>query len=233
MDREAVDRLSGKQDRAFWARVLHGLCLCFGLLMGGSLLSAPVLAQVLPPIPPIFDPTGRSGEPPAPLKEEFQAPPTPPPSPTLPEIPSQPQQPPGNRLGNIRVFVRDITVTGSTVFSDAELAEVTAPYRNRELTTEDLERVRLELTMLYVNKGYITSGAVIPDQDVTGNLITIQMIEGTLVSHRCGGESLVPEIRICGTGWLAERKLPSISSASRNGFFCSSRILVSSGSMPS
>ena len=62
-------------------------------------------------------------------------------------------------------------MTGSTVFSDAELAEVTAPYRNRELTTEDLERVRLELTMLYVNKGYITSGAVIPDQDVTGNLI--------------------------------------------------------------
>ena len=148
--------------------------------MGGSLLSAPVLAQVLPPIPPVFDPTGRSGQPPPPLKEEFQAPPTPPPSPILPEIPSAPQQPPGNRLGNIRVFVRDITVTGSTVFSDAELAEVTAPYRNRELTTEDLERVRLELTTLYINKGYITSGAVIPDQDVTGNRITIQMIEGTL-----------------------------------------------------
>jgi hemolysin activation/secretion protein len=76
--------------------------------------------------------------------------------------------------------VHDIHVTGSTVFSDAELAEVTAPYRNRELTSEDLERVRLALTLLYVNRGYLTSGAIIPDQDVGMGVIVIQMVEGNL-----------------------------------------------------
>jgi hemolysin activation/secretion protein len=112
--------------------------------------------------------------------KEFKAPATPVPGSILPEIPTTPAQPSDKRLGNIRVFVNDIHVTGSTVFSDAELAEVTAPYRNRELTTEDLERVRLALTLLYVNRGYLTSGAVIPDQDVTFGVIVIQIIEGKL-----------------------------------------------------
>lgn len=144
------------------------------------LIEAPALAQVAPILPPIFDPTGKSGKPPAPLKEEFKAPLTEPPGSILPEVPTTPQKPADNRLGNIRVFVHDIHVTGSTVFSDAELAEVTAPYRNRELTSEDLERVRLALTLLYVNRGYLTSGAIIPDQDVAMGLIVIQMVEGQL-----------------------------------------------------
>ncbi|ULA69797.1 MAG: ShlB/FhaC/HecB family hemolysin secretion/activation protein [Nitrospira sp.] len=134
-------------------------------------------AQVAPPLPPIFDPTGKSAKPPAPLKEDLNAPPSEPPSSILPNVPLTL---PDNRLGAFRVFVHDIHVTGSTVFSDAELAEVTAPYRNRDLTTEDLEKVRLALTLLYVNKGYLTSGAVIPDQDVTFGTIVIQIVEGTL-----------------------------------------------------
>jgi hemolysin activation/secretion protein len=130
-------------------------------------------------VPPIFDPTGRSGEPPAPLKKEFK-PPTPVPLPTLPVVPAPPEGEVKKPLGQIQVFTSYIHVTGSTVFTDAELAEVTAPYTNRILTTEDLERLRLALTLLYVNKGYITSGATIPDQDVTFGVITVQIIEGSL-----------------------------------------------------
>ena len=130
-------------------------------------------------LPPIFDPTGRSGEPPAPLKKEFKAPPAAP-LPTLPIVPSPPAGEGKSPLGQIRVFASYIHVIGNTVFTDEELAEVTAPYKNRVLTTEDLERLRLALTLLYVNRGYITSGAIIPDQDVTFGVITIQIIEGTL-----------------------------------------------------
>ena len=130
-------------------------------------------------LPPIFDPTGRSGEPPAPLKKEFKAPPSVP-LPTLPIVPSPPAGDGKSPLGQIRVFASYIHVIGNTVFTDEELAEVTAPYKNRVLTTEDLERLRLALTLLYVNRGYITSGAIIPDQDVTFGVITVQIIEGTL-----------------------------------------------------
>jgi hemolysin activation/secretion protein len=78
--------------------------------------------------------------------------------------------------------VRDIKVTGSTVFSTAELEQVTAPYVQRELTAEDLEEVRLALTRLYIEHGYVTSGAILPDQTVTDGVITLHIVEGVLSS---------------------------------------------------
>jgi len=126
-----------------------------------------------------IDPTGRSAEPPGPLKEEFQRP-KPAPSPVLPIVPLPPETEAPTQPGTVRVFVQHVHVIGSTVFSDAEIAEVTAPYKNRTLITEDLERLRLALTLLYINKGYLTSGAVIPDQDVRSGVITVQVIEGKL-----------------------------------------------------
>ena len=102
-----------------------------------------------------IDPTGRSGEPPGPLKDEFQRP-SPPPSPVLPIVPLPPETGVPTQPGTVRVFVRDVRVIGNRAFSDAEIAEITAPFKNRTLLTEDLERLRLALTLLYVNKGYLT-----------------------------------------------------------------------------
>jgi hemolysin activation/secretion protein len=155
------------------------LFFCIGLAMVMVLASTSAFAQTtINPMQQI-DPSGRSGEPPGPLKEEFQRP-KPPPSPVLPIVPLPPEGEPEKRPGTLRVFVQYVHVVGSTVFSDAEIAEVTAPYTNRTLLTEDLERLRLSLTLLYINKGYLTSGAIIPDQDVISGVITVQIIEGKL-----------------------------------------------------
>lgn len=164
--------------------------LVMGFAMLLTLAHNPLLAQVT--LPPVFDPTGRSGEPPAPLKKEFK-PPAPPPGTVLPPVPHPPEGDTKQQLGQVRVFVHDFHVIGNTVFTDAEIDEVTTPFKGRTLTTEDLERVRLSLTLLYVNRGYITSGAVIPDQDVTLGTITIQIIEGTLA-----------RIDVEGTDWFRE-----------------------------
>jgi len=126
-----------------------------------------------------IDPTGRSGQPPGPLKEEFERP-QPPPSSVLPIVPVPPEGEVQTQPGTVRVFIRDVHVVGNTIFSDAEIAEVTDPYKNRTLLTEDLERLRLALTLLYINKGYLTSGAIIPDQDVVAGIVTVQIIEGKL-----------------------------------------------------
>src|SRR5262249_3899962 len=111
--------------------------------------------------------------------EEPQAPPPPPR--ILPPIP--PAAPPRQLeepLPHLRVFVKDIRVVGSTIFSAEELAQVTAPYANREVTTEDLEALRLKLTRLYVDRGYVSSGAILPDQSITEGVITYQIVEGGL-----------------------------------------------------
>ena len=48
-------------------------------------------------------------------------------------------------MPTLRVFVRDIRVVGSTVFTPDELDRVTAPYVNRELSTEDLQALGYQL----------------------------------------------------------------------------------------
>jgi len=91
--------------------------------------------------------------------------------------------PPGPRPGaGPRFLVREILFTGNTAFSDRDLAPVIAPYLNKELTTEDVESLRLAVTVFYVNKGYITSGAVVPDQEVKDGVLRLQIIEGKLSS---------------------------------------------------
>jgi hemolysin activation/secretion protein len=158
---------AGKPAPAHSPRFVRQLFFCFGLAMVMVLASTSAFAQILPI------------EPPGPLKEEFQRP-TPPPSPVLPIVPLQPETGVPTQPGTVQVFVKYVHVIGSSVFSDAEIAEVTAPFTNRTLLTEDLERLRLSLTLLYINKGYLTSGAIIPDQDVASGVITVQIIEGKL-----------------------------------------------------
>src|SRR6185437_13013610 len=103
------------------------------------------------------------------------------PRPVLPPLPSIPPDDESQKQpGTVQVFVRDMRVMGNTVFSDAEIAEVTAPFKNRMLMMEDLERLRLALTLLYVNKGYLTSGAIIPDQNVIDGVVEVQVLEGKL-----------------------------------------------------
>ena len=168
---------AGEPAHDYPARFLDNPLWWLGLVMLMLLAESVARAQGIPP--PIFDPTGRSGEPPAPLKKEFERP-IPPPRPVLPPAPAPPEVPTEKRLGEVGVFVNEIHITGNTVFSDEELAQVTAPFRGRTLTTEDLERLRLTLTLHYVNNGYLTSGAIFPDQDVALGVITVQIIEGKL-----------------------------------------------------
>jgi hemolysin activation/secretion protein len=89
--------------------------------------------------------------------------------------------------------VRQIKITGNTVFSEEELAAVTEPYVNRSVTTEDLEALRLALTRLYVNNGYINSGAILPDQTVSDGVIMFRIIEGELTA-----------VTVTGNRWFRE-----------------------------
>lgn len=104
----------------------------------------------------------------------------------LPPLPSaQPSAP--ETLPRIRVFVHEIRVVGSTVFTPEQLAAVIGPYTNREATAEDLEALRVALTRLYIDRGYVNSGAILPDQTVKDGVITYQIIEGRLSGTQIEG----------------------------------------------
>ncbi|MGH8560066.1 MAG: ShlB/FhaC/HecB family hemolysin secretion/activation protein [Methylococcales bacterium] len=96
--------------------------------------------------------------------------------PALPE-PAPETQPLSRQL---RVFCREIKLHGNTVIPSTELHRLTAPYHNRYLTSQDLQQLRHDLTRYYVDRGFINSGAVIPDQGIAKGIIEIRIIEGRL-----------------------------------------------------
>lgn len=78
------------------------------------------------------------------------------------------------------IFVIRFELVGNRVFDSATLAELTRPFENRNISVNDLEQLRYQLTLYYVNRGYINSGAIIPDQTVEDGVVTIRIIEGEL-----------------------------------------------------
>ena len=96
---------------------------------------------------------------------------------------------PAHTLRSLRSY-KQIKIVGNTVFTEEQLSQVTAPYINRRLTSEDMEALRVALTVFYVNQGYINSGAIIPDQEVIDGVLTIQVIEGRLSRIELEGNRL-------------------------------------------
>jgi hemolysin activation/secretion protein len=148
-----------------------GLVAATLVLLSVLIVPDVVSAQIvpLPPPPPIMPL-------PTPLPKEL-----PKPEPPLPRIlPPAPVPERRGPISTVKVYVREILVLGSTVFTPEELAQVTDPYRNREITSEDIESLRVAMTLLYVRHGYSTSGALVPDQAIMDGVLTLQIIEGTL-----------------------------------------------------
>lgn len=83
------------------------------------------------------------------------------------------------------IKVASFVFKGNTVIRTQELESVVASYLVREITFDDLRQVGKVITKLYVDKGYITSGAFLPiveNQGINphGAVITIQVVEGRL-----------------------------------------------------
>ncbi|BAZ53439.1 surface antigen D15 domain-containing protein [Nostoc sp. NIES-4103] len=91
-----------------------------------------------------------------------------------------PDEPPSSGKIPLTITVERFEVVGSTVFSPEELAKVTEQFTKRPISLTELFQARSQITNLYLQKGYITSGAYIPPQIIKSGVITIQVVEGKL-----------------------------------------------------
>ncbi|MBW4424284.1 MAG: ShlB/FhaC/HecB family hemolysin secretion/activation protein [Nostoc desertorum CM1-VF14] len=134
-----------------------------------------ILSQQLPPPQDVQPPV----PPPLPAPEVPQ--PLPPPAELFPPsapTPTPEEPPPGNFPQTI--VVERFEVVGSTVFSPEELALATAEFTKRPISLTEVYQARSKITDLYVQKGYITSGAYIPPQTIQSGVVKIQVVEGKL-----------------------------------------------------
>jgi hemolysin activation/secretion protein len=149
-----------------------GAVAVFGLLLSAGLITAPTdlaVAQGLfrPPAAERFE------------LPPFEAPATEPGSILPPYVPEQRAKPLGPAEGEA-VLVRSITFSGSDILTDEDAAQIRQRYENRELRPADIIRLRDETTLQLMERGFLTSGAVIPSQSVADGQLEIQIVAGNL-----------------------------------------------------
>ena len=85
------------------------------------------------------------------------------------------------------VEIRSFVIEGNTVFSNEELQAIAAPYARRIVTASELEDLRQKFTRAYVDRGYINSGAVIPQGAPKDGVLRLRIVEGQLDEVRLRG----------------------------------------------
>jgi len=87
------------------------------------------------------------------------------------------------------IKIEKIVFSGNHNFSDEILQKLAKPYEKRLVSSEELETLRQNITKLYVENGYINSGAIIPNQGVNNGVVNIAIIEGKLSNIRITGNN--------------------------------------------
>ncbi len=108
--------------------------------------------------------------------------PPPPPAPlkTAPDMrieEATPATAPGSDA--VKVLVRELRVTGASAYSPAELIAITRFTPGSELTLAQLQAMATLITEHYRSNGYFVARAWLPEQDVSNNVVSIAVTEGT------------------------------------------------------
>lgn len=91
-----------------------------------------------------------------------------------------------------------VEIDGANLLSPSELGKVTAPYRNRCIGLVEINAVLKDVTHLYIDHGYVTSRAYVPQQDIRKTrVLRLLVVEGTLSDIYLNGK------KIAGSGSLA------------------------------
>lgn len=101
-----------------------------------------------------------------------------------------------------KVEIERIEFSGNTVIDNQELDELARPYLNRPVSLDELEELRKLVTHRYIDKGYVTSGAVFPPNALQGKTLIMRIVEGKLGEMRIEGEEWLRE------GYIKSRLIP-------------------------
>lgn len=85
------------------------------------------------------------------------------------------------------IHVKKIKFTGNTILSPIILQQFAKPYEGKNVTIEQLNQLRHDLSRYYLQKGYINSGVRIPDQKIANGVVTLEIIEGRLTQIEVEG----------------------------------------------
>jgi hemolysin activation/secretion protein len=154
----------------------HAVLLLFGILCQISLLTSSSWAAN-PPVSQQMSGQERSRELQSQshqLQQQVEKIKTPPETPA--EVPEQAVE----SVSTPPIWIKKIDVTGVTLFPSEKIKAITGPFEGRELTFAEIQNIADKITDLYRTRGFITSRAYIPPQDIELGVVEIRVVEGTV-----------------------------------------------------
>ena len=140
-------------------------------------ISTNVTAQT--PVPPIVQPNiDRFPQP---------IPPTVPLPNRPPELNPTPPVEPNLTPSTVLIPVQKINVVGATQLKPADLQKITQVVEGKSVTLTELQGVANAITQLYLDRGFITSRAIVSQQSIVNGVVQIQAIEGSIESIEVQG----------------------------------------------
>lgn len=87
--------------------------------------------------------------------------------------------------------IQRVEIDGVTLLSSEELDKVTAPYGNRCVGLAEINAVLRDVTRLYIDHGYVTSRAYVPQQDIAKTrILRLLVVEGKLSDIYLNGKKV-------------------------------------------
>jgi hemolysin activation/secretion protein len=175
---------SGCAQRHCCAATLALLCLSAGA--DAFAQSTPAQSTSAPGTPTA--PLGSTGERPQSGGQRLPgAQPVSPPPANLGVAAPPPSAPPVSAPNAPRFVLRKVNIVGNTVIDQAAINRVVTPYIGKVVTPADLEEIRRRFTRLYIDRGFINSGAVLPDQTIVNGVVTYRFVEGRITDINIAG----------------------------------------------
>ena len=94
---------------------------------------------------------------------------------------------------DIKIPIDKIKVVGSTVLADEEIQSIVKPLEGKEVKLSALRNAAKAITKKYLDRGYITSRAIVPQQEIKDGIVEIKVIEGSVGEIKIEGDNRLRE----------------------------------------
>lgn len=85
------------------------------------------------------------------------------------------------------VYIENIIISPSEILTEAELRNIVEEYVQTNVTFEQLDNIVKNINKLYLQKGYVTARAYLPEQTIDCNTVKIELIEGRVGNINISG----------------------------------------------
>ncbi len=148
--------------------LILGLAVFYQPLIGSTATAQTPPVQNLPPQNPNSDQFPQPIPKPEPLPS------------TKPELKPTPAPTPSTAPSSVTIPVQKIEVVGATILKPIEIQRITQPIEGKSVTLTELQGVANAITQLYLDRGYVTSRAIVGQQEIVNGLVKIEVIEGSI-----------------------------------------------------